>query len=110
MFNPSRVACKGHLRECLLKTESEKKPERATDIKQKTEREGNKKMWYFINWSQKDPRSIAAPHVVSLILMVGGVAQDSTRKSETEQFVFNETEYCFRLAADAPISKIKLLF
>jgi len=70
------------------------------------EREGNKKMWWFINRSQKDPHT-AAPHVVSR--MVDGVAQDSQSQEETERFVFDETEFRFQLAADAPISKTKLL-
>ena len=63
-------------------------------------------MWYFINRSQKDTRS-ATPHLVQR--MVDGVVQESTTKEETEEFVFEENEYRLQLAADAPISKTRLL-
>ena len=78
---------KTHLRECLLKAESSKDEGKAKSIKAVIEREGNKKMWYFINRSQKDTRS-AAPHLVQR--MVDGVVQESTTKEETEEFVFEE--------------------
>ena len=97
---------KTHLRECLLKAESSKDEEKAKSVKAVIEREENKKMWYFINRSQKDTRS-AAPHLVQR--MVDGVVQESTTKEETEEFVFEENEYRFQLAADAPISKTRLL-
>ena len=97
---------KTHLRECLLKAESSKDEEKAKSVKAVIEREGSKKMWYFINRSQKDTRS-AAPHLVQR--MVDGIVQESTTKEETEEFVFEENEYRFQLAADAPISKTRLL-
>ena len=62
-------------------------------------------MWYFINRSQKDTRS-ATPHLVQR--MVDGVVQESTTKEETEEFVFEENEYRFQLAADAPILQNKV--
>ena len=35
--------------------------------------------------------------------------EDSTSQAETERFIFKENEHRFQLAADAPISKTKLL-
>ena len=38
-----------HKRECLLKAEAEKNKDKVKGIKQKMEREGSRKMWYFID-------------------------------------------------------------
>ena len=47
----------------LLEVGAEKKTARAKKICANINREGKQKMWYFINRSQKDPRS-GAPHIV----------------------------------------------
>ena len=98
---------KEHLNECLLKAEAAKDVERAKGIKSKMERESQKKMWYFINRSQKDPRSGAA-HIVQRV-DENGDTEDSTCKEDTEGFIFAENEYRFQLANDAPISHTKLI-
>ena len=72
------------------------------------EREGQKKMWYFINRSQKDPRSKAV-HIVQRVSAKDGTIEDSTTKEDTEDFIFAENEYRFQLANDAPISSTKLI-
>ena len=69
-------------------------------------REGNKNMWYCITRYQNDPHS-PAPTVVNL--MVNGMAEDSTIKEDTEQFIFEETEQRFQLEANAPIETTKLM-
>ena len=72
------------------------------------EQEGQKKMWYFINRSQKDPRSKAV-HIVQRVSAEDGTIEDSTTKEDTEDFIFAENEYRFQLANDAPISSTKLI-
>jgi hypothetical protein len=64
-------------------------------------------MWYFINRSQKDPRSGAA-HIVQRV-DENRDTEDSTCKEDTEGFIFAENEYRFQLANDAPISHTKLI-
>ena len=64
-------------------------------------------MWYFINRSQKDPRS-GAPHIVKQETSLGGT-EDSTCKDDTEGFIFDTIEYRFQLVNDAPISKTTLI-
>ena len=44
-------------------------------------------MWYFINRSQKDPRS-GAPYIVQQETPLGGT-EDSTCKEDTEGFIFD---------------------
>jgi len=97
---------KVHLRNCLMRAEHAKDETKAKGIKAKMEREGQKKMWYFINRSQKDLRS-GAFHVVERV--VDGVVQESTDQEETEQFIFDEAEMRFQLAAEAPIESTKLI-
>ena len=65
-------------------------------------------MWYFINRSQKDPRSKAV-HIVQRVSAEDGTIEDSTTKEDTEDFIFAENEYRFQLANDAPISSTKLI-
>ena len=38
-----------------------------------------------------------------------GLVKESTTQEETEEMIFNETEYRFQLAMDAPISSTDLL-
>ena len=95
-----------HQREMICAHEAKNKPEAAKRIKRQMDREGNKKMWYFINRAMKDPHR-PAPHYVQR--MVDGVAVESTSQSETEAFIFGETEVRFHLAADAPISQTQLI-
>ena len=59
------------------------------------------KMWYFINRSQKDPRC-GAFHFVQRV--VDDVVQESTTQTSTEDYIFEEIEMRFELAAQAPIS------
>ena len=91
----------------LLEAEAAKKTTRAKKIRANINREGNRKMWYFINRSQKDPRS-GAPHIVQRETPLGGT-EDSTCKEDTEGFIFDTIEYRFQLANDAPISKTMLI-
>ena len=63
-------------------------------------------MWYFINRSQKDPRS-GAFHFVQRV--VDDVVEESTCQEETEDFIFGEAEMRFQLAMEAPISSSKLI-
>ena len=97
---------KTHLRERLLKAESSKDEGKAKGVKAVIKCEGSRKIWYFINQSQTDTRSVA-PHLVQRIL--DGIVQESTNKEETEEIVSEKNEYWFQLAADAPISKTRLL-
>ena len=94
------------LREWLLEAESKHQQERAKGIKEKMEREGNKKMWYVINRSQKDPGGKAI-HTVQRV--IDGELQESIQQEDTEQFIFEETEVRFGLANDAPISRTTLI-
>ena len=76
----------------MLKVEETKDKVRVNGIKAKMEQEGNKKMWYFINRSQKDPYS-SAPHFVQK--MVGDKVVTSTTQEETEEFIFREISFDF---------------
>ena len=92
-----------HQRELIIAHEAKNKPEAAKRIKRQMDREGNEKMWYFIiNRAMKDPHR-PAPHYKQR--MVDGTAVESSSQSETEAFIFGETEFRFQLAADAPISQ-----
>jgi len=95
-----------HLRSQLLQAEKKKDSEKKRTIKARMRRETDKKMWYFINRSQKDPRC-GAFHFVQKV--VDGEIQESTNQEETEEFVFEENEMRFQLAAEAPISSTKLI-
>ena len=95
-----------HLRSQLLQAEKKKDSEKKRTIKAQMRRETDKKMWYFINRSQKDPRC-GAFHFVQKV--VDGEIQESTNQKETEEFVFEENEMRFQLAAEAPISSTKLI-
>ena len=64
-------------------------------------------MWYFINRSQKDPR-LGAAHIVQCTT-VDGNTEESTHKEDTEDLIFEESEYRFHLANNAPISHTKLI-
>jgi len=99
---------KEHLRECLLKAKASNDEARTRGIKAKMEQEGQKKMWYFINRSQKDPRSKAV-RIVQQVSAKDGAIKDSTTKEDTEDFIFAENEYRFQLANDTPISGTKLI-
>ena len=96
---------KVHLRDRAMDAEHAKDTKRAKEIKAKMEREGNSKMWYFINRSQKDPRC-GSFHLVQR--MVDGEVQDSTCQEDTEDFIFEEAKMRFQLAAEAPISSSTL--
>ena len=95
-----------HLRTCYLEAERRQDKERARSIKARMEREGQKKMWYFISRSQKDPRC-GSFHVVQK--MEGDTVVESVGQEEAEDFIFDEAEYRFQLAAEAPISETKLI-
>ena len=95
-----------HLHMQLVDAESKEQKERAKAVKAKMERERQCKMWFFINRSQKDPRC-GAFHTVQR--MEGDSVVESTSQEETEQFIFDETEYRFQLAAEAPISRTKII-
>ena len=41
--------CHDHMREYLIKAMAEKNKDKVKGIKQKMEREGSRKMWYFID-------------------------------------------------------------
>jgi len=90
-----------HIHNCLIDAHTKKDKVRAQQIKAKMEKEANSKMWYWINRSQKDPRC-SAFHVMQRV--VGRVVQESDGQEETEDFIFEETEVRFQLAAEAPIS------
>ena len=75
-------------------------------ILKKMEREGNSKMWYFINCSQKDHQS-SAFHFVQRV--VDDLAHDSTCQEETDNFIFKEAEKRFQLAIETPISFSNLI-
>ena len=79
-----------------MKAEASNDEVRTRCIKVKMEREGQKKMWYFINQSQKDPRSKAV-HIVQRVLAEDGTIKDFTTKEDTEDFIFAENEYRFQL-------------
>ena len=89
-----------HLRECFLKADTQKGTERAKGINAKMERNGQQKMWFFVILSRKDPCSDAA-HIVHRTQSEDAVIEDSTYKEDTENFIFEENEYCFQLANDA---------
>ena len=91
---------KDHLRQCLLKAEQGKNTEKCLGIRQKMVHGGTKKIWYCINRSQND---LYSPDPIVVTQMVNCMAEDSTSKEETEQFIFEETEQRFQLAANAPI-------
>ena len=76
-----------HMRECLVREEAEENLTKVKGIKAKIEREGSKKMWYFINRPQKDPH-MPAPHVVQRC--VEGNIDDPEIKEEMEGFIFEE--------------------
>ena len=63
-------------------------------------------MWYFINRSQKDPRC-GSFHQVQRV--VDGQTQESRNQDDTEDYIFEETEYRFQLAAQAPIESTRLI-
>ena len=63
-------------------------------------------MWYFINQSQKDPRC-GSFHQVQHV--VDGQTQESRNQDDTEDYIFEETEYMFQLAAQAPIESTQLI-
>ncbi len=97
---------KVHQRNCLIRAEYKKQPEKVRSIKAQMERESQRKMWFFINRSQKDPRC-GAFHQVKRI--VNGVEKESEGQVECEDFIFEENEFRFQLAAEAPISSTKLI-
>ena len=70
-------------------------------IQAKLHRKTSKKMWYFINRSQKNPRC-GAFHFVQRV--VDDVVQESTTQTSTEDYIFEKIEMRFELAAQAPIS------
>jgi len=95
-----------HLHNCLINAHAKKVKECTRQIKAKMEKESNSKMWYWINHTQKDPRC-GTFHVVQRV--VDGILQESDGQEETEDFIFEEMEVRFQLAAKAPISKTKLI-
>ena len=62
-----------------------KNAEKVKGIKATTQHEGQKKMWYFISRSQKDPHS-AAPYVVQR--MVDGIIQESAKI--TQKYLYSK--------------------
>jgi len=97
---------KEHLRSQLLSAERKQDEEQRKRIQAKIHRETSKKMWYFINRSQKDPRC-GAFHFVQRV--VDNVVQELTTQTSTEDYIFEETEMRFKLAAQALISSTKLI-
>ena len=64
-------------------------------------------MWFHISRSMKGQRSGS----IMTVQKVGtyGVVIESGSKEETENMIFEETEFRFKLAADAPISATELI-
>ena len=90
-----------------LKAVCDGKESRATDILNKIKTEEAKKMWFHISRSMKGQRSGS----ILTFQKVGtdGVVIESGSKEETENMIFEETEFRFKLAADAPISATDLI-
>ena len=94
------------LRNQLVSAENRRDVEAARKVKSKMLREGSKKMWYFINRSQKDKRC-SAFHFVQT--EVDGQIYETSTQYETESSIFEEIETRFQLACEAPISRTKLI-
>ena len=90
-----------------LKAVCEGKDSKATDILNKIKSEEAKKMWFHISQSMKGQRSGS----IMKVQKIGpdGVVMESGSKEETENMIFEETEFRFKLAADAPISATELI-
>jgi len=72
------------------------------------EQEEANNIWYFINWSQKDPWLDAA-HIIHQKNKEDRTCEESTSKYETNNFIFEENWYRFQLANSTPISSTKLI-
>ena len=86
----------------LLSDESKNNVEEAEHIKAQMERECQRKMWYFINRSEKDPQC-GAFHIVQR--WEDETTVESCNQEDPEDFIFEETDYRFQIIAEAPISK-----
>ena len=95
-----------HLQDLLMDAEAKGDAERATKVRGVIKREGDKKMWYCINRSQKDPRGGAT--IIVQKQSEDGLVESAT-KDETEGLLFEEIEYRFELAKEAPINSTMLL-
>ncbi len=96
-----------HLRNCHLAAKARKDEEAAKAVRQKIDREGNKKMWYFIRRAMNDPKG--KPIVYPQKLDASGNVIEATDQDEAEQMIFEENEYRFQLATEAPISSTMLI-
>lgn len=94
------------LRNELVRAENRRDVEAARKVKSKMLREGSKKMWYFINRSQKDKRCSAFHFVQTEI---DGQIYETSSQYETESSIFEEIETRFQLACEAPISRTRLI-
>ena len=98
---------KDYLKEKLVEAVATGKTKKALDLRKKMTREENTKMWFCINRSQRDPRGKAITTVQKQLK--DGTIVESSGKEETESMIFDENEYRFQLANNAPISKTLLL-
>ena len=74
-------------------------------IKQKLQREGNKKIWYLIKQTVKDPQNPSIPRVQQAI---DGEIQEFKEQEEVESVIQRECKVRFTLAHSAPIMKTLL--
>jgi hypothetical protein len=89
-----------HLRECLLQAQANKKATKTREIKQRMQRENNKKVWYLIKRTVRDPRS---PPVLKVQQIIDGELHEYNEQEEIEQAIQRECEVRFTLAHSAPI-------
>ena len=90
-----------------LKAISDGKGAKAKEILRKIHAEDSKTMWFQIGRATKGPRGGATMTVQKMT--ADGLAKESTTQEEAEEMIFEETEYRFQLAIDAPISSTNLL-
>ena len=76
---------KDYLCSQLLAAEKKHDKETMRRVQTKLQRETSKKMWYFINRSQNDPRC-GAFHFVQRV--VDGEVQELTTQESTEDYIF----------------------
>jgi hypothetical protein len=91
---------KVHLRDCLLDAQSKRQNKCAKAIKLKLHQEENKRMWYLIKRTVKDPHS---PSVLKVQRVVEGEIKEYTVQEDVEQAIQREYEVRFLLAHSAPI-------
>ena len=90
-----------------LKAISDDKGAKANDILQKINAEESKTMWFQIGRAMKGPQGGATMTVQKMT--AEGIVKESTTQKETEEIIFDEMEYMFQLAMDAPISSTDLM-